>query len=105
MVRSRTLDEVSDEHRLASPYFLKIDVQGTEMAVLDGGTDTLTQTAALRVECSLRELYKGAPTIGLVLSRLDQEGFSPVGIESAFQDPRTGDTLQVDIIACRSELL
>jgi FkbM family methyltransferase len=105
VVQSKTLDEISSEFGMASPYFLKIDVQGAEMAVLDGGSDTLRQTVALRIESSLRKLYEGAPTIGAILYRLDQEGFTPVGIETAFEDPRTGDTLQVDIVACRKELL
>jgi FkbM family methyltransferase len=105
MVRSKTLDEIGAEYRRPSPYFLKIDVQGSEMAVLDGGQETLARTSALRVESSLRELYEGAPTIGPVLCRLHEEGFVPIGVETAFQDPRTGDTLQVDIVSCRTELL
>jgi FkbM family methyltransferase len=105
MVRCRTLDEVATEYAMRPPYFLKIDVQGGEMAVFDGGPDTLDQTSALRVEGSLRELYEGAPTIGAILERLNAEGFVPVGVATAFQDPRTGDTLQVDILACRREFL
>jgi FkbM family methyltransferase len=105
MVRCRTLDEVAAEHSLPPPYFLKVDVQGGELDVLDGGRDTLTRTSALRVESSLRELYEGAPTLGLVQHRLEEEGFVPIAVEPAFQDPRTGDTLQVDIVACRRELL
>jgi hypothetical protein len=40
-----------------------------------------------------------------VLHRLEQEGFVPIGLETAFEDVRTGDTLQVDIVACRRELV
>jgi FkbM family methyltransferase len=105
MVPCRTLDEVSIAYQLKPPYFLKIDVQGSEMDVLDGGRVTLARTSGVRVETSLRELYEGAPTIGPVLSRLDREGFVPTGMVSAFQDFRTGDTLQVDIVACRKELV
>lgn len=105
VVRSKTLDEVDIEQKPAPPYFLKIDVQGNEMAVLDGGKLALDKTAALRIETSLRQLYQGAPTISAVLSRLEREGFVPIGFEHAFEDPRTGDDLQVDIIACRKELL
>jgi FkbM family methyltransferase len=104
-VTSRTLDDVAIDFRLPAPYFLKIDVQGGEMAVLDGGADTLARTSAVRVESSLRSLYEDAPTVEQVLHRLEQEGFVPIGLETAFEDPRTGDTLQVDIVACRRELL
>lgn len=105
IVQSRTLDEIGAQYRMAAPYFLKIDVQGSEIAVLDGGPDTLDKTSALRIEGSLRELYEGAPSISAVLQRISMEGFVPVGVTTAFQDPRTGDTLQVDIVACRRELL
>jgi FkbM family methyltransferase len=105
MVRCRTLDEVAIEYAMRPPYFLKIDVQGGEMAVLDSGPDTLARTSALRIESSLRSLYDESPTVGHVLYRLQREGFVPVGLETAFEDPRTGDTLQVDIVACRRELV
>lgn len=105
MVSVNRLDEVEAEHETLPPYFLKIDVQGNELAVLDGGRATLSHTSAVRVETSLRQLYEDAPTIGSVLDRLDEEGFVPVGLETAFEDPRTGDTLQVDVVACRRELL
>lgn len=104
-VTSRTLDDVAIDFRMPPPYFLKLDVQGGEMAVLDGGPDTLARTSAVRVESSLRSLYEDAPTVEQVLHRLEQEGFVPIGLETAFEDPRTGDTLQVDIVACRRELL
>jgi FkbM family methyltransferase len=106
MVSVKRLDEVEAEHEsLLPPYFLKIDVQGNELAVLDGARATLSRTSAVRVETSLRQLYESAPTIESVLHRLDEEGFVPVGLETAFEDPRTGDTLQVDVVACRRELL
>jgi FkbM family methyltransferase len=104
-VTSRTLDDVAFDFRVPPPYFLKIDVQGGEMAVLDGGPDTLARTSGVRVECSLRSLYENASTVEEVLHRLEREGFVPIGLETAFTDPRTGDTLQVDIVACRRELL
>jgi FkbM family methyltransferase len=105
IVQARTLDEIGAQYRLAPPYFLKIDVQGSEIAVLDGGPNTLAKTSALRIEASLRELYEGAPSISAVLQRIDIEGFVPLGVTTGFQDPRTGDALQVDIVACRREFL
>ena len=104
-VAATTLDEVVGRHGLYPPYFLKIDVQGSEMAVLDGGPNTLARTVALRIESSLRQLYEDSHTLEQVLYRLHRNGFVPVRIEPAFEDPRTGDTLQVDVVACRGELL
>ena len=41
--------------------FLKADVQGAELDVLQGAAQVLKQTAVVDVELSLVELYEGAP--------------------------------------------
>jgi FkbM family methyltransferase len=105
LVECRPLDEIAAEHSLPSPYFLKIDVQGNELTVLQSGPETLRRTAAVRVEASLRQLYEGAPDFSSIVSWLNAEGFVPVKLEPAFEDPRSGDTLQVDVVACRRTLL
>jgi FkbM family methyltransferase len=75
--------------------FLKIDVQGLELAVLDGAPETLRQVRALELELSLFPLYEGEPAVDDVLRRLDHEGFNLLSFHGGFREP-AGQLLQVD---------
>jgi FkbM family methyltransferase len=79
----------------ADRVFLKIDVQGLELAVLDGAPETLRQVRALELELSLFPLYEGEPAVGDVLRRLDDEGFNLLSFHGGFREP-AGQLLQVD---------
>ena len=46
-VRVLTLDRVVRDYKLAEPYLIKIDVQGSEFAVVKGGLDTLKRECAI----------------------------------------------------------
>jgi hypothetical protein len=50
VVNVRTLDSIVQEHQLAPPYFLWIDIDGSEPDALAGARDTLKQTGWLNVE-------------------------------------------------------
>lgn len=56
-VAVRTLDEVAAD--LENVSILKIDVQGAESAVLDGGTDTLRKTTVVVLETNFVSHYEG----------------------------------------------
>ena len=80
--------------------FSKLDVQGTELAVLDGAAQTLSQVQALEIELSLFSLYDGDALIGDVLRRLDDEGFNLLSFHGGFREP-SGQLLQVDALFVR----
>lgn len=82
--------------------FLKLDVQGVELAVLDGATETLPQVHVLQSELSLFPLYEGDASIADVLLRLDEEGFNLLWFDGAFRDP-SGQLLQVDGLFVRRQ--
>lgn len=96
------LDAVAGEFLAANDRaWLKIDVQGYELAVLEGARQTLDRVAALEIEMSLSALYEGQPLMHEVLEVLRAEGFELIDIEPAYRDPGTGRVLQVDGIALR----
>lgn len=101
VVQTVRLDEVVPSFA-DGPYFVKIDVQGGELLVLDGAPETLSNTALLQLEVSLRPLYAGAPTYLDVLTRVARDGFTPISVEVAFADPRSGDALQLDVLCVAS---
>jgi len=101
-VEVRTLDEVWDEivGDARKPY-LKIDVQGYELEVLRGAERALPNVHGVQAELSLVPLYVGAPAWSEVIEYLQGRGFHPSGIEPAYSDPKTGETLQIDGIFTR----
>ncbi len=74
-VKSITLDEVVKQQKLEGPFFIKLDVQGSENLVLSGATTILPQTACLLVETSMFEFYKNGPLIHDILATLRQYDF------------------------------
>jgi FkbM family methyltransferase len=80
---------------------LKIDVQGYEKRVLEGGRKSLQRIAMVQIEASLCSLYEGDSTIGEMLAWLEGVGFMPVSIEPGFYDETTGQQFQVDVLFWR----
>ena len=90
------LDEVEGVAELEEPLLLKLDVQGYELAVIDGAERTLQRTALLEVEVSVRALYEGQPLLADVLDVLRAKGFALVALEPGFYDPKDGAIVQYD---------
>lgn len=85
----------------SSRYFVKIDTQGYEWQVLDGGRETFANAKGVLCELSLTPLYEGQRLWMEILRRLEFEGFTLWSIQKGFTDPRDGRTLQVDAIFFR----
>lgn len=100
-VRVSTLDSELHGEPPKSRFWLKLDVQGYEGAVLAGGEAALARTHVVQCELSNRELYHGQSNYLAILQRLDLAGFTPVYVLPGFSDPLTGEMLQFDIIAAR----
>lgn len=65
------LDEVDDVD------FLKIDVQGGELAVFVHGREKLKNTVAVQTELQFVNFYEGQPSFGQVDQELRAQGFIP----------------------------
>ena len=57
--------------------FLKMDIQGGEMAVLEHGRAKLQDTVAIQTEMSFVPLYQGQPGFGVMDVKLRAMGFLP----------------------------
>lgn len=73
-VETRTLDSISEISQLD---FLKIDVQGGELAVFRNGTSRLANAVALQTEISFVPLYTNEPVFGDIDLTLRSLGFIP----------------------------
>jgi len=70
------LDEIVSLKRLNSPDFLKIDVQGLTLEVLQSGDKSLNESViGIQTEVEFLECYKGQKTFGSVHEHLYDRGF------------------------------
>jgi len=102
-VAMTTLDQTRP--RIMSAHdrvYLKLDVQGFELEVLRGATETLSQVEIVEAELSLVELYEGAPLFGDVVRDLDGLGFGLRAVDPGWVHPRSGAILQLDGLFTRA---
>lgn len=79
-----TLDRALEDARVVSPDFLKIDVQGHELAVLDGAPATLGRVAGVEVETAFHPMYEGQPMFADVDARLRGAGLRFVDLRPGY---------------------
>jgi FkbM family methyltransferase len=71
-MQTKRLDDVSE---VAGADFLKLDVQGAELDVMNGGDRVLTDALVVHTEVEFVEMYKGQPLFAEVDQRLRRSGF------------------------------
>jgi FkbM family methyltransferase len=96
-VECQRLDETLDRSDLRRPCLLKIDVQGSELEVIEGGEGLLESVDDLLVELSYVELYEQQPLASDVITHLGARGFNLTGVFGQTRD-RAGACLQADFL-------
>jgi len=97
IVQIETLDRVFEKLGAnGKNVFLKADVQGYEMKLLEGAKASLLKVKAIRLEMSVISLYQSETLIEDMISFMRANGFRLHAIEPNFSDPVTGAILQVD---------
>ena len=96
----RRLDEVLDG--MAGPLFVKIDVQGAELAVLQGLGDRLGDVLAFIVETPFERSYEGASDFHAIYCFLTEHGFAYEGALGTLTSRRTGRVRQEDAVFVRA---
>ncbi|MBT6489076.1 MAG: FkbM family methyltransferase [Deltaproteobacteria bacterium] len=77
---------------------LKIDVQGAEIDVLKGATETLKSGPFVLLETQVLEYNKGAPMMADVISFMSSIGYQPCDVFEMHYLPNTQMLNQVDIL-------
>lgn len=103
VVALSTLDVEFPDLDVETRAWLKIDVQGHELQVLEGSDETLKACAAVQVELSFSALYKGQSSWLEVCALLIEKGFQLQYLEPGFEDPMSGVMQQADGLFIRSE--
>ena len=85
----------------AGPMLVKIDVQGGELAVLEGMGAKLDAVAAIIVESPFEQAYEGASDFDDIYRFLTANGFSYQGALGQLVSARTGRVRQEDSVYLR----
>lgn len=101
-VKISRLDSLLEKSILpARRIYLKADVQGYELQVMQGAMDLLKLTHAVELELSLTPMYEGAPDMAQVIEYMKGIGFKLVSMAHVFSDPASCYLLQIDGIFVR----
>ncbi|SRR5213592_995067 len=100
----RTLDEIVAEKtlRLEPQLFIKLDVQGYEQRVIEGGLHTLNKAKLLMIEENYHQFYEGQPSFEELFALLLRVGFKYKGSVNQSYHPASGLPLFADGIFERS---
>ena len=99
-VQVRTLDHfVRETMPRAAPgrLFLKLDTQGSDLAVLEGAKGAVADIAAIQTEMSVVPIYEGAPDYATTIRALESSGFQLAGM---MRNNRAGYPLQLIEFDC-----
>jgi hypothetical protein len=98
IVKVITLDQICREKNTEGPYLIKVDVQGSELNVLDGAEYILQETEVIILEVSLFKTMSTNPEIYDVLEYMKKKGFVTYDIFDFRYRPLDGALSQIDII-------
>jgi len=98
-----TLDELFGE-RLRTPIFLKLDLEGHELAALEGARALLTRVEAILTEVSFFDIHDaGRPLFSDVLAFLRDRSFDLYDISSLSGRPRDNRLCLGDAVFVRRD--
>jgi len=96
-VQLQKLDSFKFGEKLKKPVLLKLDVQGFEKHVINGGKQFLKNVDYILIEVSFVRMYDGEPLFDEIHQLLHELGFaihSPVGLFTAKDEK----ILQMDML-------
>jgi FkbM family methyltransferase len=102
-VETVRLDTAVARERLPAPDLIKIDVQGAELEVLAGASETLRHAGALIVEVSFVDYNKGGPLAAEVIAAIDRLGFKCADLCEVHRSAQDF-VLQLDLLFVRPAL-
>lgn len=97
-IEVKRLDDVFKNYKLEKEILVKIDVQGYEDKVIDGGINIISQAKIALLEVSFQELYKGQALFDKIYDIMKKLGFRYQGRIQQRINPKTGEVLYEDSI-------
>jgi FkbM family methyltransferase len=97
---------LGDAVKKAAPFnngLLKLDTQGTELRILQGGVDSLPKFSAIQLEVGFQALYEGEASFGEIVNAMKSWGY---GLSALFPNNQGHfpHLVEMDAIFLRNEL-
>lgn len=99
-IRLLRLDEWEATRPARDRFFMKLDVQGAELQVLQGADNTLDRIIGIYAECPLSPMYKDQAEFWQIHEFLSSQGFDLAQIYPCLKDPQ-GRACQTDALWLR----
>jgi FkbM family methyltransferase len=96
-VRTVRVDDEVSSRQLKVPHLLKVDVQGGELAVLDGAAQSLEGADLVILEVSFFDFFQGGCSVVEVISYMAAKGFVPYDLTMPLYRPLDGSLAQIDV--------
>jgi FkbM family methyltransferase len=84
-----TLPAILKEHGLSQIHYLKLDLEGSDLAVLDSCAGVLKECSLLQAELRNTPLYVGEKTLGESLTHINLKGFNLIDMKNEFWKRKT----------------
>jgi FkbM family methyltransferase len=97
----KRLDSVIQEKSLPFPDFIKLDVQGAELLVLEGAPACMLSADVIMMEVSVASLNEGSPLIHDALNFMANNGF--VMFDIAEESWVAHTLVQLDLLFCKKD--
>ena len=98
--RMTTIDSLIGSGACPPPEFLKLDVQGYEIEVLEGWTKHFDRCQVIQCEISLLPLVPGGPLLHELVAYLERRGFVMFDVTELIRSPSDGAVWQIDALFC-----
>ncbi|MEJ0005149.1 MAG: FkbM family methyltransferase [Steroidobacteraceae bacterium] len=102
-LRTQTLSQLVKGTEFERPDFIKVDVQGAELQVLDGGQDVLAAAQVVMLEVSVIEEYVQGPLFADVIAYMADRGLLVHDICTIFRHTPSRAMNEVDVIFARRD--
>jgi hypothetical protein len=99
----KTLDSIVAKRKLATPIFLKADVQGYELEVLRGANEALRDVEFILLEVSTLPYNIGAPLFADVIAFMADRRFVVYDFCHLHRRQSDDATFQVDVLFARED--
>ena len=103
IVQVRTIDSLLATGKIAAPQLVKIDVQGYELKVLNGGTKLFETTEVFILEVSLFEFLPGMPIVHQVVDYMVRRHYVLYDVAGYLRRPYQSDLGQLDLVFVRQD--
>jgi FkbM family methyltransferase len=100
-VRVCRLDTLLSRGAIPPPSFVKIDVQGFEKRVLDGGAEAMRAAELVLMECQFFPFCEDMHTLDVTVAHMSARGFVPYEFVDFLRRPLDGAMGQCDILFAR----